>query len=44
MSYKVKTIDSFEKELKSLSKKYVSLKSDFASFLDFIEQNPISYL
>ena len=42
MNYKVKTIESFEKELKTLSKKYISLKTDFANFLDFIEQNPLS--
>jgi mRNA-degrading endonuclease RelE of RelBE toxin-antitoxin system len=42
MSYKIKTIQSFEKELKSLSKKYPSLKRDYESFLDFIEVNPLS--
>jgi mRNA-degrading endonuclease RelE of RelBE toxin-antitoxin system len=42
MSYKIKTIQSFEKELKSLSKKYLSLKKDYESFLDFIEVNPLS--
>jgi mRNA-degrading endonuclease RelE of RelBE toxin-antitoxin system len=42
MSYKVKTIPSFEKELKQLSKKYPSLKKDYESFLDYIEENPLS--
>lgn len=42
MSYKIKTIQSFEKELKQLSKKYPSLKKDYGNFLDFIELNPQS--
>jgi len=40
MNYKVKTIPPFDKELKQLSKKYISLKNDYESFLDYIEQNP----
>jgi mRNA-degrading endonuclease RelE of RelBE toxin-antitoxin system len=40
MSYKVKFISKFEKELKRLSKKYPSLKSDFSSLLQSLKQNP----
>lgn len=40
MSYNLKTIPSFDKELKQLSKKYPSLKSDYAILLDLLEENP----
>jgi mRNA-degrading endonuclease RelE of RelBE toxin-antitoxin system len=40
MSYKVKFISKFEKELKRLSKKYPSLKSDFAILLKSLKETP----
>lgn len=40
MSYKVKFIPKFEKELKRLSKKYPSLKSDFSLLLTSLKDNP----
>jgi mRNA-degrading endonuclease RelE of RelBE toxin-antitoxin system len=40
MSYKVKFIPKFEKELKRLDKKYPSLKSDFSALLSSIKENP----
>jgi len=40
MSYKVKFIPKFEKELKRLAKKYPSLKSDFSSLLISLKENP----
>jgi mRNA-degrading endonuclease RelE of RelBE toxin-antitoxin system len=40
MSYKVKFIPKFEKELKRLSKKYPSLKSDFSLLLTSLKKDP----
>jgi len=40
MSYKVKFIPKFEKELKRLAKKYPSLKSDFSLLLGSLKENP----
>jgi mRNA-degrading endonuclease RelE of RelBE toxin-antitoxin system len=40
MSYKVKFIPKFEKELKHLSKKFPSLKSDFSLLLKSLKENP----
>ena len=40
MKYKLKTILSFEKELKALAKKYISLRNDYALLLDLLEVNP----
>ena len=40
MSYKVKLIPKFEKELKRLSKKYPSLKSDFSLLLKSLKEEP----
>lgn len=40
MSYKVKFIPKFEKELKRLAKKYPSLKSDFLSLLTSLKEDP----
>jgi mRNA-degrading endonuclease RelE of RelBE toxin-antitoxin system len=40
MSYKVKIVPKFEKELKHLAKKYPSFKSDFAALLKSLEENP----
>jgi mRNA-degrading endonuclease RelE of RelBE toxin-antitoxin system len=40
MSFKIETIHEFEKELKSLSKKYPSIKLDFAHFLYSLIENP----
>lgn len=39
MSYKVKTIPKFEKELKRLVKKYPSLKTEFIALVDSLEKN-----
>jgi len=40
MSYKVKFIPKFEKELKRLSKKHPSLKSDFSLLLKSLKEDP----
>ncbi|MGZ3756332.1 MAG: type II toxin-antitoxin system RelE/ParE family toxin [Mucilaginibacter sp.] len=40
MSYSVKFIPKFEKELKRLSKKYPSLKSDFSELLKSLKSEP----
>lgn len=40
MSYSVKIIPKFEKELKRLAKKYPSIKSDFSMFLNSVKENP----
>lgn len=41
MSYNILTIPPFDKQLKRLAKKYPSMKSDFAAFLENLEANPI---
>lgn len=40
MSYKIKTISVFEKNLKKLAKKYPSIKIDFEELIENLEQNP----
>lgn len=40
MSYKVKTIPKFEKELKRLAKKYRSLKKEFIELVESLKQHP----
>lgn len=40
MSYKVRSIPKFEKELKRLAKKFPSLKSDFSILLQSLKENP----
>ena len=40
MSYKVKFIPKFEKEVKRLAKKYPSFKSDFSILLSSLKENP----
>jgi mRNA-degrading endonuclease RelE of RelBE toxin-antitoxin system len=40
MSYSVKFIPKFEKELKRLAKKYPSIKSDFSIFINSLGENP----
>jgi mRNA-degrading endonuclease RelE of RelBE toxin-antitoxin system len=40
MSYKVLSIPPFDKQLKRLSKKYPSLKKDFALLLSDLERKP----
>ena len=42
MNYKVVYTVEFEKEIKRLSKKYPSLKSDFNGFIKEISQKPFS--
>jgi len=44
MSYKVKTIPKFEKELKRLAKKFPSLKYDFSSLLQSLKEDPARVL
>ena len=40
MDYKVKTARSFEKELKRLGKRYVSIVDDYANLLEELYANP----
>jgi hypothetical protein len=40
MSYNVLTIPPFDRQLKRLVKKYPSLKNEFASLLESLEQEP----
>jgi mRNA-degrading endonuclease RelE of RelBE toxin-antitoxin system len=40
MSYKVKTIDVFEKQAKRLIKKYVSLKTELIQLVQELKENP----
>ncbi len=40
MSYKVLTIPPFDKQLKTLAKKYPSLRKEYAALIDFLEVNP----
>lgn len=40
MSFKIEATSSFEKELKRLSKKYVSIKEDVIRLQTDLEQNP----
>lgn len=42
MSYKVSTIAYFDKQLKRLIKKYPSLKSEFASFIKALTDEPFT--
>lgn len=41
MNYKVKTIPYFDKQLKRLAKKFPSLKQEYGSLLDSLENNPL---
>ncbi len=41
MSYKILPIPPFDKQLKGLSKKYPSLKEEFLSLIESLEENPI---
>ncbi|MBS1533395.1 MAG: type II toxin-antitoxin system RelE/ParE family toxin [Bacteroidetes bacterium] len=40
MSYNVISIPPFDRQLKQLAKKYPSLKKEFSSLLDSLEQDP----
>ena len=40
MNYNVLPLPHFEKQLKRLSKKYSSLKSDYLNLVESLEQNP----
>ena len=40
MSYKIKTIPKFDKELKRLVKKYPSLKKEFIELVSGLKENP----
>lgn len=41
MSYNVKTIPKFEKELKRLAKKYASLKVEYIQLIESLKENPV---
>jgi len=41
MNFNVYTTDFFDKELKSLSKKYPSIKNDYKILLDSLKEEPI---
>lgn len=41
MSYKVKVIPQFEKELKRLSKKYLSLKNEYLQLVLSLREQPV---
>ena len=40
MSYSVKTIPKFEKNLKKLAKKFPSLKAEYVSLIQTLKENP----
>ncbi len=40
MSYKVKTIPYFERQLKRLAKKYPSLKKEYPDLIHSVSENP----
>jgi mRNA-degrading endonuclease RelE of RelBE toxin-antitoxin system len=40
MSYSVKTLADFDKEVKKIAKKHKSIKSDIAKLIDALEINP----
>lgn len=40
MSYKIRTISVFDKNLKKHAKKYPFIKTDFAEFLESLAKNP----
>ena len=42
MNYKIKTIPSFDKDVKVLSKKYRSFKSDLIKLRELLSDNPKS--
>jgi len=42
MSFEIKSLPRFEKELKRLAKKYPSLRSDFTQLLEELSKNPES--
>ena len=41
MSYEIRTLPVFDKEIKRLAKKYVSLKSDYQNLLRELYENPL---
>ena len=40
MSYRVETIENFEREARRLKKKYRSLKAEISELIDDLEENP----
>lgn len=40
MSYNIKTIPSFDREIKKLAKKYPSLKSEFKDLIQSLKEDP----
>jgi len=42
MNYKIKTIPNFDKDVKTLSKKYKSFKSDLVKLREILNENPKS--
>jgi mRNA-degrading endonuclease RelE of RelBE toxin-antitoxin system len=41
MSYRVKTIPHFDKEVKRIAKKHKGIKSDIAKLIENLEKNPV---
>ncbi|MBR1468563.1 MAG: type II toxin-antitoxin system RelE/ParE family toxin [Prevotella sp.] len=41
MSYKVRTIENFDRQAKKLAKHYESFRKDFEKFLDELSENPL---
>ena len=41
MNYNIKTVKSFDKEIKRLGKRYVSIADDYAALLEELMQNPL---
>jgi mRNA-degrading endonuclease RelE of RelBE toxin-antitoxin system len=41
MSYSVKTLPDFDKEVKGIAKKHKGIKSDIAKLIDDLEKNPL---
>lgn len=42
MSYNVQTLASFDKQLKRLVRKYPSLKAEYITLIELLEENPAS--
>jgi mRNA-degrading endonuclease RelE of RelBE toxin-antitoxin system len=40
MNFEIKTIESFDRQIKRFSKKYPSVKKDFTNFLETLAENP----
>ncbi|MEI7581443.1 type II toxin-antitoxin system RelE/ParE family toxin [Runella sp.] len=40
MNFEIKTIESFDRQIKRFAKKYPSVKKDFTNFLETLAENP----